>query len=100
MRTTYRKPIRLLSGLLMLLLASCSKVQDELPAASARDSGCLVTVTCTPEEQTAVLTRGFTPDEESRIADVNLFAYHSATGTTKHVFLQNDNTASFSLFAG
>lgn len=84
----------------LLTLVSCSKVQDRLPAAPVRDGECLVTVTCTPEEQTAILTRGLTPEEESRIDDVNLFAFHSATGTTKHVFLQSGNTASFSLFAG
>ena len=86
------------SLLVLLLSSSCSKAPEEFPAPSPE--GCLVTVTCTPEAQASVPLRGLTAEEESRIADINLFAFHPATGTTEHRFLQGSNTASFRLFRG
>lgn len=86
------------SLLVLLLSSSCSKAPEEFPSPSPE--GCLVTVTCTPEAQASVPLRGLTAEEESRIADINLFAFHPATGTTEHRFLQGSNTASFRLFSG
>lgn len=75
MRTYRKSNIFLFLVFLLPGLVSCCKIQDESPAMPISGSGgCTVTVTCVPEAQTAVLTRGLTPEEESRIADVNLWA--------------------------
>ena len=88
MRTYRKSNIFLFLVFLLPGLVSCCKIQDESPAMPLSGSGgCTVTVTCVPEAQTAVLTRGLTPEEESRIADVNLWAVHTLTGIVVHRYL-------------
>lgn len=82
----------------LLAMASCSKMTDELPAQA--DGLCAVTFSCTPEPQTSLLTRGLTPEEESRVGDLNLYAFHPATGTREHLYLEGRTTGSMNLLPG
>ena len=101
MRTYRKSNIFLFLVFLLPGLVSCCKIQDESPAMPISGSGgCTVTVTCVPEAQTAVLTRGLTPEEESRIADVNLWAVHTLTGIVEHRYLHGAETVPLTLTQG
>lgn len=99
MMRTYRKSNVFLS-LVFLSLVSCSKEQDGPPAVSARDGGCLVTVTCMPAAQTTVLTRGLPPEKESRIGDVNLYAVNTGTGEVEHRYVKGSAASGLTLTPG
>ena len=99
MMRTYRKSNVFLS-LVFLSLVSCSKEQDGPPAVSALDGGCLVTVTCMPEAQTTVLTRGLPPEKESRIGDVNLYAVNAGTGEVEHRYVKGSAASGLTLTPG
>ena len=81
-----------------LLLCACSKMEPAVTA-GPMDGQCLVTVTCTPAVQTTA-SRGLTAAEESRIADLNLWAVHTLTGTVEHRYLHGSETVPFTLIQG
>ena len=82
----------------LLAMASCSKISEEPPATV--DGRCRITVTCTPEPQTSLLTRGLTPEEESRIGDLNLYAVHTASGRVIHRYRSGGGSLAMSLTPG
>ncbi|WP_419522399.1 hypothetical protein [Alistipes finegoldii] len=81
-----------------LLLFSCG--QGEQISYPAPSGTCLVTVTCAPEAQTAVLTRGLSSEEESRIGDVNLYAVNAGTGKVEHRYLHGSEAVPLTLIQG
>lgn len=81
-----------------LLMLSCG--QNEPLSYPAPSGTCLVTLTCTPAAQTTALSRSLSPEEESHIGDVNLYAVNTGTGEVEHRYVKGSAASGLTLTPG
>lgn len=87
-------------GVIVVLTISCSKYSEELYPTSGDDE-CRVEITFgIKNDPFIVQSRALTPEQESQILDVNLYAVHSKTGEVKHQYIRESSNVVLSMYTG
>lgn len=82
-------------------LFCCACGRGEEPAPSSSPDGCRVQVRLVPGKgSVSTLSRSLTPQQEAAVQDVNLYAFHTLTGDSRHLYLEGSSAAPLTLLPG
>lgn len=88
-----------IAGMFLSMFMSCIEYKKAEPQIDAQTE-CFVVVSFHPGTETKCSTRGMSKMDETTVADVNLYARHTATGVIKHQYIESSMNAGVTLTKG
>lgn len=89
----------IIAGMFLCMFMSCIEYKKAEPQIDAQTE-CFVVVSFHPRTDIKCSTRGMSKKDETTVADVNLYARHTATGVIKHQYIESSMNADMTLTKG